>query len=165
MIPAYPTGTFAPIAGTRVSATSSEATMAAEMVAISSLNKRPTRPPMKRNGSTAARLVVVDATMALLTSAAESTAAFSGALPSRWFRYTFSSMTMVLSTSSPTPSASPPRVMMLMVSPVTSMSTTATMMPMGMALPMISVRRTSPRKTNTTIIASRAPEIAAKLAF
>ena len=54
--------------GTTVRATSIDERMAAEMVMMSSLNSRPARPPIKRKGKIAARLVVVEAIMALLTS-------------------------------------------------------------------------------------------------
>ncbi len=131
------------------------------MVMINSLKIRPARPPINKNGSTAARLVEVEATMALFTSSAACTPAVTGSSPSVWCREMFSSMTMVLSTSSPTPRASPPSVMMFKVSPLAPMIAKVTMIEIGIAVPMIKVRRTLPRNRYTTIIANTAPEIAA----
>ena len=113
---------------------------------MSSRKRRPINPLMKRKGKTAARLVLVAATIGLVTSAAAFSAACTLASPSRWCRSMFSSITMVLSTSMPIPSARPPSVMRLSDSPPSAMITNATMIEIGIAVPMMSVPRTLPRK-------------------
>ena len=50
--------------GTTVSATTSEAATARLMVTTSSLNNSEIKPPINKNGRTATRFVVVDATSA-----------------------------------------------------------------------------------------------------
>ena len=152
-------------AGTSVTATTSEATIEAEMVKISSRNSSPTSPLMNRNGNTAARLVLVAAMIGLFTSAAAFSAASTGASPSRWWRSMFSSITMVLSTSIPMPSARPPSVIRFNDSPPSAMMEKAIMIEIGIALPMMSVPRTLPRNTYTTSIASSAPARAANEAL
>ncbi|MNC88870.1 hypothetical protein D3C83_47400 [compost metagenome] len=68
--------------GTSVSASGSDARMANEIVRISSWKISADSPVMSRNGATAARLVVVDATTALVTSLEPTCAAISGSSPS-----------------------------------------------------------------------------------
>ena len=58
--------------------------------------------------------------MAPCTSSAPNAAAAIGDLPSSLWRKTFSSTTIELSTSMPTPRASPPRLMMLSEMPARS---------------------------------------------
>jgi hypothetical protein len=96
----------------------SEAAMANAIVRISSRKMSAAIPLTSRNGSTAARFVSVAAVTADETSRAPSAAAASGVFPSASrCRKMFSSMTIELSSSSPTPSARPPRLMMFSVRP------------------------------------------------
>ena len=62
-------------AGTMVVATINDVSIAADKVYISSLKSKPTNPPMNKKGKIAAKLVLVDATIALVISAAASVAA------------------------------------------------------------------------------------------
>ncbi len=64
--------------GTRVRATASEARMANEIVRISSRKISAARPLISRNGTTAARFVIVEATTAEVTSPDPLCAASSG---------------------------------------------------------------------------------------
>src|SRR5690606_14753729 len=102
--------------GTSVSATISEAKIANEIVRISSRKMSAASPLIRRNGTTAARLVAVEAMTALRTSFAPTCAASSGSsIPSSRLRKMFSSITIELSIRRPTPRASPPSEMMLRV--------------------------------------------------
>ncbi len=65
----------------------------------------------------------------------------------------------------PTPSANPPSVMMLSVRPPSAMITNVTKIEIGIAVPMMSVPRTLPRKKYTTSIASTAPVTAVSVAL
>ncbi len=68
-------------------------------------------------------VVSVEAVMAACTSSAPTDAAWMGGAPSSSrCRKMFSSTTMELSTNIPTPSARPPRLMMLRLTPAASMS-------------------------------------------
>ena len=133
--------------GTRVKATTREATIAAEIVKINSRNNSPTRPEINRNGNTADRLVLVDARIALATSPAASDEVSCGSLSGSFClcRVMFSSITIVLSINIPTPSARPPSVITLRVRPPNAMMTNVTRIEIGIAVPMISVPRTFPR--------------------
>ncbi|OQA62800.1 MAG: hypothetical protein BWY39_01448 [Spirochaetes bacterium ADurb.Bin269] len=64
---------------------------------------------------------------------------------------------MELSTSIPTPSASPARVMRFKVIPVKYMTVSVIIKEMGMVRPMMIVLRKLRRNTNRTITANRAP--------
>ena len=64
---------------------------------------------------------------------------------------------MASSTTRPTAIASPPRVMMLIVTPATSISISAVMIETGMLTAATSVDRRLSRKTKIVMIAKRAP--------
>ncbi len=64
---------------------------------------------------------------------------------------------MASSTTRPTATASPPRVMMLIVTPATSMSTSAVMIETGMLIAATSVERRLTRKTKIVRTANSAP--------
>ena len=147
--------------GTSVSATTSDTPMANEMVISSSLKSSAASPLMSRNGTTAARLVVVEAITAEATSPAPTCAASIGSGWSRWWRSMFSSMTMALSTSMPMPRARPPSDMMLSVRSATPISARVPRMAIGIAVPMMNVRRPERRNRKTITIARPPPIIAA----
>ncbi len=148
--------------GTSVSATASEAMTANEIVTSSSRNTSVASPVISRNGATAARLVRVPAVIADITSSAPSCAAMSADWPSfsRW-REMFSSITMALSSNSPTPSASPPRLITFSVRPAAPIIAKVAMTASGIERPMTKLLRRLPRKASTTSIASVPPRIAA----
>ena len=76
------------------------------------LNMTPAIPSMKSSGRKTASVVSVLAVIAMATSLVPLIAASSGGMPLSRSRVMFSSTTIELSTSMPTPSASPPSVMM-----------------------------------------------------
>jgi len=79
------------------------------------LNITPAIPSMNRSGRNTASVVSVLAVMATATSEVPLTAASEAAMPWSRSRVMFSSTTIELSTSMPTPRASPPSVIKLSV--------------------------------------------------
>ena len=95
--------------------------------------------------------------MAPATCFAPSTAAFLAGTPRLRMRYIFSITTMELSTSIPTPRASPEREIILSVTPEKYMSTRAATTLMGMEQAMTKVGLISRRNKNSTRIARIPP--------
>ena len=79
-----------------------DTTMATPMVTANSWSSRPTRPPMKSTGMKIATSEAVIATIVKATSFEPSYDACIGVLPISMCRTTFSSITIVLSTTKPT---------------------------------------------------------------
>ena len=69
----------------------------------------------------------------------------------------FSSTTMALSTSMPTPRASPPSVIMFSVKPPKYISAKVAMIEIGMAVAMMAVLRRLRRKNSSTSMANTPP--------
>ncbi|MBK7703729.1 MAG: hypothetical protein IPI34_13020 [bacterium] len=146
--------------GVKVSATTSE--ISSEKVTVSAWSRKiwPATPTTtKTMGTNTATVVRVEATTAPLTSAAPRAAAAAGASPgsSSRLRWMASSTTIELSTSMPTPSASPPSDITLSDTPRPYIRMKVATIEMGIATPMISVLRSSRRKTYSTSTASRPP--------
>ena len=118
----------------------------------------PAIPLMKMRGRKTASVVSVLATMAAATSLLPCFAASKGATPDSLRRCTFSMTTIALSTSIPTPSASPPSVMMFSVQPAKYIRAKVETMETGIAIPMMPVLLMSRRKKRSTSIASIPPK-------
>ena len=103
---------LAAIIGTSVIAVKSEQVSEKVTTLENCLNMTPAIPSMKSSGRKTASVVSVLAVIAMATSLAPLIAASSGGMPLSRSRVMFSSTTIELSTSMPTPSASPPSVMM-----------------------------------------------------
>ena len=104
--------------GTRVSATSSEQARANTTTRASAWNRAPLVVRVNTTGRKMTQVVSVEAMIAPATSRAPTFAASSaGRSCSSRFRTMLSSTTMALSTISPTPRASPPKVIWLSVRP------------------------------------------------
>ena len=103
--------------GTMVRADTSEQSRANAITYASCLNMTPAMPFMKTMGRKTATVVSVLEMRALVTSLAPCLAASLRGMPPSCSRTVFSSTTMELSTSMPTPSARPPSVMMFSVNP------------------------------------------------
>ncbi len=133
-----------------------------EKVTVSARSRKiwPAMPSTNTMGKNTATVVRVEATTALDTSRVPRSAASLIPSPSTRQRKMLSSTTMELSTSMPMPRASPPSDMMLSVMPPMNIGTKVATTEIGMATPMISVVRSSWRKRNSTINASRPPVIA-----
>ena len=101
--------------GTIVTATNSDIVSEKMMTIDSCLKRMLEKPARKKSGTKTATCVSVEARMALQISSAPSMAACTRFLPiSRW-RCVFSSTTIEASTIMPTPSASPPKVIVFSV--------------------------------------------------
>ena len=115
-------------------------------------------PRTKINGKKMTEVVMVLAMMAGPTSRAPSTDACSGASPfSLRRRKIFSSTTMELSTIIPTPKASPPSVIRLIVNPPKNINANVVTIEMGIDSEITSVLRTLRRKNSNTTMASPPP--------
>jgi hypothetical protein len=111
---------------------------------------------MNRNGSTAARLVLVAAMIGLLTSAAAFSAASCPIALALMALDVLQHHDGVVDQHADA-ERRPPSVIRFSDSPPSAMMTKVIMIEIGIALPMISVPRTLPRKQYTTSIASTAP--------
>ncbi len=134
---ALPSSSFRPnlaaSAGSSVSATSSDASSENVTARDRSPNSSPATPFTYTMGPNTLMVVSVDAVMAPCTSSAPRAAASRGGTPASRCRKTFSSTTMELSTSMPTPRARPPRLMMFSDTPAASMRANVPTTEMGMA--------------------------------
>ena len=165
---------YAPRTGTAVSATASDAISAKLTVMANGKKNAPTRPGMNPSGTNTAIVASVEAVIAGPTSTVASSAARHLSLDPCMFRYTFSSTTMLSSTTLPTEIASPPKVMKFSASPCQLISSTPAKMLSGIESPITTVGRSdvsaptiafgrSVRKNaNTTITASISPRIASR---
>ena len=165
---------YAPSTGTAVSATTSDAISAKLTVIANGKKNAPTSPSMKASGRKTTIVVSVDAVIAGPTSTVASSAARHRSLPPSMLRYTFSSTTMLSSTTLPTDIASPPSVMKFRASPCQLMSSTPMNMLRGIDKPITTVGRSvlrtpmmtdglSVRKNrNTTEMASVSPRMASR---
>src|SRR3569832_1764155 len=103
--------------GTTVRDRMYDAIMAKQTASASGTNRNFATPLRKNMGTNTMQIAMVDTSAGTAICAAPSRMACSISLPSSRLRLMFSISTVASSTRMPTASASPPRVMMLMVSP------------------------------------------------
>ena len=121
--------------------------MAKTTASASGTNRYLATPPMKNMGTKTMQIDSVETKAGMAICAAPSRIACSISFPSSRLRLMFSISTVASSTRMPTASASPPRVMMLIVSPSSESMISETRMESGMETAMIRVERQLPRKT------------------
>ena len=148
-----------------MSATTSEHSRAKLTTYASCLNIWAEIPPRNSTGTKTAIVVSVDAVMAVETSRLPTVAASRLLLPSSRWRYTFSSTTIALSTSMPTPSAKPPNEIVFSVNPLKNISANVEITEIGIAIAMISVLEKLRKKNSSTSTASTAPWTIAHCTF
>jgi len=125
--------TRAAIVGRSVRATSKLVSSENVTARDRSSKSSPATPFTYTMGPNTLMVVRVDAVMAPCTSSAPRAAASTGDSPRSRCRNTFSSTTMELSTSMPTPRARPPRLMMFIETPKASIRANVPTTEMGMA--------------------------------
>ena len=165
---------YAPSTGTAVRATARDAISAKLTVIANGKKNAPTSPSMNPRGRNTTMVVSVDAVIAGPTSTVASSAARHRSLPPSMLRYTFSSTTMLSSTTLPTDIASPPSVMKFKASPCQLMRSTPVKMLSGIDSPITTVGRSVLRipmmtdglivrkNRNTTETASVSPRMASR---
>src|SRR5699024_6343420 len=134
--------------GTSVMATTREAISENDTVKASGVNKSDAIPCVNTIGKNTTNVVVVDAITAGVSSAAPLVADSNKLCPRCLYEYIFSKITIELSTIIPIPSASPPSVNMLSVSPVKYMSAKVEIIAIGIDKPITIVARILFRKSN-----------------
>ncbi len=142
-----------PINGTRLTATKRLAARLTHIVMAISLNMTPAIPGTKSMGTNTLIVVRVDATIAISISLGPFTAASIGICPSSMNRTVFSSTTIELSTSIPTASARPARLMMFRFRSSRYMAKNAKSMLSGMLSVTIILARIFLRNTSRMIAA------------
>ena len=150
----------ADIIGTRVRATARLASSEYAIVSPMSTNSCLVIPLVNTIGRNTQTVVSVEAMIAPPTCLAPSMAASLAEAPSSFLmRYIFSITTIELSTSIPTPSASPDKEMMFRVTPEKYMATSAVMILIGMEHAITNVGRRLFKNTSRIITANMAPKI------
>ncbi len=143
--------------GTSVRAATKEHISEKATTTESCLNITPDIPRIKTSGRKTTTVVRVLAMMASVTSSVPSIAACSCACCVSRMRKIFSRTTIALSTSIPTPRASPPKVIRLRVKPLKYNRAKVAIMEMGIAVAIITVLRTLRRNTSSMITAKIPP--------
>jgi hypothetical protein len=138
-----------------VSATNAEIATEPPTTMPNSLNSRPVSPCRKMMGMNTAISATVVEMMAKNTSREPACPAATGSMPSSIFEYTFSSMTMASSTTSPMASTTPRSVSTLIEKPHRYMMKNTPTSEMGTARTGISVVRQSRKKKKMIAITSR----------
>ncbi len=147
----------AAIAGMMVTAMKREASNEMHTVSESGRASLPAILSERLMGRKTATVVSVLAVMARPTSEAPITAASCRGDPSSRWRKVFSITTTALSTSRPTPSAMPPRVIMLKVYPMAFIPIKVVTTDRGIASAMVIVGLTARRKMKMTPMAMMLP--------
>src|SRR5712692_6668297 len=133
-----------------------DASIAKETASASGTNKNRATPDRKNMGMNTMQMHSVETNAGTAICCAPSRMACTVSLPMARLRLMFSISTVASSTKMPTASASPPRVIMLMVSPSALSNRMLTRIDSGMEVAMISVLFQLPRKS-TLIIATSIP--------
>ena len=133
--------------GIRVRERRYEASMAKTTASASGRNRYPEMPSKKRIGTKTMQILRVATKAGTAICCAPVRMVSRRLFPSGSRRLMFSISTVASSTRMPTARARPPRVMMLMVSPMAPSSRMETRMESGMEMPTIKVLRRLPRKS------------------
>ncbi len=141
--------------GIRLKATKRETSRLKLMVKLISLKSWPAIPGTKRTGTKTARVVRVEAVIAIATSFAPFTAASRGFSPFSLRLKILSSTTIELSTSIPTASARPAREMMLISRPKAYIAANVTIIDIGIEIPTVIELLKDRRKKSKTRIAMK----------
>src|SRR5271155_3902521 len=135
------------MAGTIVRESKYDASMANETASASGTNRQRATPARKNIGTNTMQIDRVETNAGTAICDAPSRMAWTISLPWSMFRLMFSISTVASSTRMPTASASPPRVMMLIVSPSALITMIEVRIDNGMDTAMIKVLRQLPKNT------------------
>src|SRR5580704_9948539 len=154
--PWWPFSKYMQRVGTKERDNKNEANMANMTASANGVNRYLATPDKPKIGTNTIQITSVETSAGNAIWAAPSRIASRVGFCSPMWRWTFSIVTVASSTSRPTASANPPRLMMLMVWPRALRTAMEAKMDNGIEIAMITVLRQSPKKTRIISAVSRA---------